>query len=90
MLMQARAGQAADLYRRPPGRGRSRERAVRARGRDTVARLLAAGLAEFEARGFQAVTVDDMSGRAQRAARSPARPGRSGLALGAGDVLGAA
>ena len=56
MLMQARASQAADMHRRPPGRGRSRERAVRARGRDTVARLLAAGLAECEERGFQPVT----------------------------------
>ena len=64
MLMQARDGQAADMYRRPPGRGRSGGRAVRARGRDTVARLLAAGLAEFEERGFQAVTVDDIVRRA--------------------------
>ena len=31
-----------------------------------------------------------MSGRAQRAARSPARPGKFGLVLGAGGVLGAA
>lgn len=65
MLMQVRAGQAADMHRQPPGRGRSGERAVRARGRDTVARLLAAGLAEFEERGFQAVTVDDIVRRAK-------------------------
>jgi len=31
-----------------------------------------------------------MSGQAQQAARTPARPGRFGLVLGAGDVLGAA
>lgn len=41
-----------------------RERAVRARGRKMVARLLAAGLAEFGERGFQAVTVDDIVRRA--------------------------
>lgn len=64
MLMQARAGQAADMHRRPSGHGRRGERAVRARGRDTVARLLSAALAEFEERGFQAVTVDDIVRRA--------------------------
>jgi AcrR family transcriptional regulator len=64
MLMQARAGQAADMRRRPPDLGRRGERAIQARGRDTVARLLAAGLAEFEKRGFQAVTVDDIVRRA--------------------------
>jgi AcrR family transcriptional regulator len=40
------------------------ERATRAQGRGTVARLLAAGLAEFGERGFQAVTVDDIVRRA--------------------------
>ncbi len=40
------------------------ERAVRARGHGTVARLLAAGLAEFDERGFQAVTVDEITRRA--------------------------
>jgi AcrR family transcriptional regulator len=64
MLTQARVRQAADMHRPPPGRGRNGERAVRARGRDTVARLLAAGLAEFEERGFHAVTVDDVVRRA--------------------------
>ena len=42
----------------------AQERAVRARGRGTVARLLAAGLAEFDERGFRAVTVDDIVRRA--------------------------
>jgi AcrR family transcriptional regulator len=64
MLMQARALRAADRHRLPPGRGRNGERAVRARGRGTVAKLRAAGLAEFEERGFQAVTVDDIVRRA--------------------------
>ena len=60
--------------RRPPQAHRRRrpvcgsqvaqERAARARGRGTVRRLLAAGLAEFDARGFQAVTVDDIVHRA--------------------------
>ncbi len=52
--------------RQADGRGLvAPERAVRARGRDTVARLLAAGLGEFSERGFQAVTVDDIARRAQ-------------------------
>ena len=46
MLMQARTGQPADTRRRPPGRGRGGERAIRARGRlpalTVAARLLAA------------------------------------------------
>jgi AcrR family transcriptional regulator len=57
----------AEARRRPhvPGHGPvAHERAVRARGRGMVARLLAAGLAEFEERGFQAVTVDDIARRA--------------------------
>lgn len=41
------------------------ERATRARGRSTVARLVAAGLAEFAERGFGPVTVDDIVRRAQ-------------------------
>lgn len=40
------------------------ERATRARGRSTVRRLVAAGLAEFAERGFGAVTVDDIVHRA--------------------------
>ena len=62
------------VRRRPAGSGRHRprtrtaraadERAVRARGRGTVARLLAAGRAEFAERGFEAVTVDDIARRA--------------------------
>ena len=55
----------AAAHRRPAtGHGLAQERAVRAQGRGTVARLLAAGLAEFEERGFQAVTVDDIVRRA--------------------------
>lgn len=50
----------------PPGHGSAAsDRAVRARGRDTVARLLAAGLAEFDERGYQAVTVDGIVRRAR-------------------------
>ena len=62
------------VRRRPAGTGRcpprsltvraAHERAVRARGRGTVAKLLAAGRAEFDERGFEAVTVDDIARRA--------------------------
>jgi AcrR family transcriptional regulator len=40
-------------------------RALRQRGRETVRRLMAAGLLEISERGFQAVTVDDIALRAQ-------------------------
>jgi AcrR family transcriptional regulator len=40
------------------------ERATRAQGRNTVRKLMAAGLAEFTERGFAAVTVDDIVRRA--------------------------
>jgi len=56
----------AEAHRRQPVTGGpvTQERAVRAQGRGTAARLLAAGLAELEERGFQAVTVDDIVRRA--------------------------
>ena len=65
-LTQAQARRAVGTHRRlPPGGGKATsERAVRARGRGTVARLMAAGLAEFDERGFHAVTVDDIVRRA--------------------------
>ena len=58
----------AAAHRRAPaprGNGAAHERAIRARGRGTARRLLAAGLAEFGERGFQAVTVDDILRRAK-------------------------
>lgn len=62
----ARRRAAARRRPRVPGHGLvTHERAVRARGRSTVARLLAAGLAELDERGFQAVTVDDIVRRAK-------------------------
>src|SRR5690348_1313517 len=53
--------------RRPShGGGRpAQDRELRAQGRQTVHRLLEAGLAEFDERGFQAVRVDDIVRRAQ-------------------------
>jgi AcrR family transcriptional regulator len=53
--------------RRPSlGGGRpAQDRALRAQGRQTVSRLLAAALAEFDEHGFQAVRVDDIVRRAQ-------------------------
>jgi AcrR family transcriptional regulator len=53
--------------RRPShGGGRpAQDRELRAQGRQTVRRLLEAGLAEFDERGFQAVRVDDVVRRAQ-------------------------
>jgi AcrR family transcriptional regulator len=60
--------------RRPPGSGHgaalagpakpAQARARRRQGRGTIARLQAAGLAEFGERGFQAVTVNDITRRA--------------------------
>ncbi|HZC39892.1 MAG TPA: MFS transporter, partial [Streptosporangiaceae bacterium] len=53
--------------RRPSlGGGRpAQDRELRAQGRQTVGRLLEAGLAEFDERGFQTVRVDDIVRRAQ-------------------------
>ncbi len=53
--------------RRPSlGGGRpAQDRELRAQGRQTVRKLLEAGLAEFDERGFQAVRVDDIVRRAQ-------------------------
>jgi AcrR family transcriptional regulator len=53
--------------RRPSlGGGRpAQERELRAQGRETVRRLLEAGLAEFDERGLQAVRVDDIVRRAR-------------------------
>jgi AcrR family transcriptional regulator len=53
--------------RRPSlGGGRpAQDRELRAQGRETVRKLLDAGLAEFDERGFQAVRVDDIVRRAR-------------------------
>src|SRR2546423_6196726 len=61
----ARAG--AGRPKRPSlGGGRpAQDRELRAQGRQTVRRLLEAGLAEFDERGFQAVRVDDIVRRAR-------------------------
>lgn len=42
----------------------AQDRELRAQGRETVRRLLEAGIAEFEERGFQGVRVDDVVQRA--------------------------
>jgi AcrR family transcriptional regulator len=69
-----RAGSAAPKPRPGGGRGRrpsqgggipAQDRELRAQGRQTVQRLLEAGLAEFDERGFQAVRVDDVVRRAR-------------------------
>src|ERR1700749_1459976 len=52
---------------RPPSHGGgapARDRELRAQGRATVKRLLAAGMIEFEERGFHGVRVDDVGRRA--------------------------
>jgi AcrR family transcriptional regulator len=43
----------------------AKDRELRAQGRETVRKLLEAGLAEFDERGFQAARVDDIVRRAQ-------------------------
>ena len=43
----------------------AQQRVLRAQGRETVRRLLEAGLAEFSARGLHAVSVDDVVRRAR-------------------------
>src|SRR5438876_231054 len=63
----ARGRAAAGRPKRPSlGGGRpAQDRELRAQGRQTVRRLLEAGLAEFDERGFQAVRVDDIVRRAR-------------------------
>src|SRR4249920_2423849 len=59
-------GDAARPMRPSLGGGRpAQDRELRAQGRQTVRRLLEAGLAEFDERGFQAVRVDDIVRRAR-------------------------
>jgi AcrR family transcriptional regulator len=63
----ARRGRAASGHgRRPSLRGGTpaQGRALGAQGQQTVRKLLEAGLAEFDERGFQAVRVDDVVRRA--------------------------
>jgi AcrR family transcriptional regulator len=73
---QPAARQAAPAARGRAGGGRpkrpslgggrpAQDRELRAQGRQTVRRLLEAGLAEFDERGFQAVRVDDIVRRAR-------------------------
>ena len=63
----ARSRSGAARPKRPSlGGGRpAQHRELRAQGRETVRRLLEAGLAEFDERGFQAVRVDDIVRRAR-------------------------
>jgi AcrR family transcriptional regulator len=63
----ARSRAGAGRPKRPSlGGGRpAQDRELRAQGRQTVRRLLEAGLAEFDERGFQAVRVDDIVRRAR-------------------------
>src|SRR5881392_4184991 len=63
----ARSRVGAARPKRPSlGGGRpAQDRELRAKGRQTVRRLLEAGLAEFDERGFQSVRVDDIVRRAQ-------------------------
>src|SRR6266699_6914917 len=63
----ARGRAGAGRPKRPSlGGGRpAQDRELRAQGRQTVRRLLEAGLAEFDERGFQAVRVDDVVRRAR-------------------------
>jgi AcrR family transcriptional regulator len=63
---RARPGPAARPRRASLGGGiPAQERELGAQGRKTVRRLLEAGLAEFDERGFQAVRVDDVVRRAK-------------------------
>jgi AcrR family transcriptional regulator len=63
----ARSRVGAGRPKRPSlGGGRpAQDRELRAQGRQTVRRLLEAGLAEFDEHGFQAVRVDDIVRRAR-------------------------
>ena len=65
--LAARGRAGAGRPKRPSlGGGRpAQDRELRAQGRQTVRRLLEAGLAEFDERGFQAVRVDDIVRRAR-------------------------
>jgi AcrR family transcriptional regulator len=62
--------QARRPVRTPPGRPSlgggtpARDRELRAQGRETVRKLLEAGMIEFEERGFQGLRVDDVVHRA--------------------------
>jgi AcrR family transcriptional regulator len=61
-------GHADGSHNRRPSLGGgspAQHRELRAQGRQTVGRLLEAGLAEFDERGFQAVRVDDIVRRAR-------------------------
>jgi AcrR family transcriptional regulator len=63
---RGRAGGGGRPKRPSLGGGRpAQDRELRAQGRQTVRRLLEAGLAEFDERGFQAVRVDDIVRRAR-------------------------
>jgi AcrR family transcriptional regulator len=63
---RARPGPAARSRRPSLGGGiPAQERELGAQGRKTVRRLLEAGIAEFDERGFQAVRVDDVVRRAK-------------------------
>lgn len=63
---RGRSGGAAHARRPSLGGGTpAQERALGAQGRQTVRKLLEAGLAEFDERGFQAVRVDDVVRRAK-------------------------
>jgi AcrR family transcriptional regulator len=60
----ARAGKKQPARPSLGGGAPAQDRELRAQGRETVRRLLEAGLIEFEARGFQGVRVDDVVQRA--------------------------
>lgn len=61
----ARHPDGAQRYAPSPGGAPAQGRVLGRQGRQTVHRLLEAGLAEFDERGFQAVTVDDVVRRAR-------------------------
>jgi AcrR family transcriptional regulator len=67
LAAQQRAHSGSGRTRRPSlgGGTPAQERALGAQGRQTVRKLLEAGLAEFDERGFQAVRVDDVVRRAK-------------------------
>jgi len=67
LAAQQRAHGGTGRTRRPSlgGGTPAQERALGAQGRQTVRKLLEAGLAEFDERGFQAVRVDDVVRRAK-------------------------
>jgi AcrR family transcriptional regulator len=67
LAAQQRTHSAGGRGRRPSlgGGTPAQERELGAQGRQTVRKLLEAGLAEFDERGFQAVRVDDVVRRAK-------------------------